>query len=159
MSALEPTSHTSGLQPNSFFLQRTNAGWHVIDNPSPLYVIAVASNDPVPPISPHSSLADPGMEMVRDAPEAVEAERGELASQVGVRDKRIAVLESELAVAHKQIQRVEMSVTWRLFVPVRRLLFAALGGERSAAAEELQRALRSVGRLVFGAKGSDRSSG
>jgi hypothetical protein len=47
-----------------------------------------------------------------------------------------------------------MSVTWRLFQRARTLVFAALGGERSAAAQALQRGLRSVGRLVFGAKGS-----
>lgn len=160
LSALEPTPlgptpGMSGSQPNSFFLRRTDTGWNVVDGLSPLYVIAVASNEPLPAISAHSSLADPGMESVRGAWETAEALRGELA----MRDEQISELHSQLAVAHQRLQRVEMSVTWRLFQRARAVVFAVLGGERSAAAQALQRGLRSVGRLVFGAKGSPGSSG
>ena len=151
MSALEPTTDTSGARPNSFFLQRTDAGWNVIDNPSPLYVIAVASNEPLPPISAHSSLADPGMESVRGAWETAEALRGELASQVALRDGQVSELQAQLAVAQRRLQRVELSVTWRLLQRGRTLVFAVLGGERSAAAQALQRSLRAIGRRVFGA--------
>ena len=151
MSALEPTTDSSGSRPNSFFLQRTDAGWNVIDNPSPLYVIAVASNEPLPPISAHSSLADPGMESVRGAWEAAEALRGELASQLALRDGQVSELQAQLDVAQQRLQRVELSVTWRLLQRGRTLVFAVLGGERSTAAQALQRSLRAIGRRVFGA--------
>ena len=151
MSALEPTPDTSGSRPNSFFLQRTDRGWNVIDNPSALYVIAVASNEPLPPISAHSSLADPGIESVRGAWETAEALRGELASQVALRDGQVSELQAQLAVAQQRLQRVELSVTWRLLQRGRTVVFAALGGERSSAAQALQRALRAIGRRVFGA--------
>ena len=150
MSSLEPTPDASGSGPKSFFLQRTDAGWNVIDNPSALYVIAVASNEPLPPISAHSSLADPGMESVRGAWETAEALRGELASQVALRDGQVSELQAQLAVAQRRLQRVEKSVTWRLLQRGRTLVFAALGGERSAAAQALQRSLRAIGRRVFG---------
>jgi hypothetical protein len=152
MSALEPATDTSGSQPNNFFVQRTDAGWNVIDSPSPLYVIAVASNEPLPPISAHSSLADPGMESVRGAWET--ALRGELGSQVALPDGQVSELQAQLAVAQRRLQRVEMSVTWRLLQRGRRLVFAALGGERSGAAQALQRSLRAIGRRVFGAGGA-----
>ena len=105
---------------------------------------------PLPPISAQSSLADPGMESVRGASETAEALRGELA----LRDGQISELHSRLAVAHQRLARVELSVTWRLFQCARTLVFAALGGERSAAAQALQRGLRLVGRLALRAKGS-----
>src|SRR6185437_9342020 len=101
-------------QPNSFFMQRTATGWNVIDSLPPLYVIAVASNEPLPPISANSSLADPGMESVRGARETAEALRGELASQVALRDGQVSELQAQLAVAQRRLQRVELSVTWRL---------------------------------------------
>jgi SAM-dependent methyltransferase len=148
LSALK-TAGTGGLPPEScFFVERVEEGWRRAPDLSPLYGIAVASNAALPPIAASSTLGDGGMEMVRAAWETSEVLRHELAAQAAAGDRIVAELQSQLSVARKQIQRVEMSVTWQVFQRIRALTFRLLGGEQSAATRALQATLRACGRLA-----------
>jgi hypothetical protein len=142
--SLEATGLETADAPSaSFFAERTEQGWRVDHEPAPLYVVAVASNEPLPPIAASSALGDYGLEMVREPAEALERLHRELESQTAERTR----LESELADANARLRRIEGSVTWQLFERARKVVFAVLGGEGSAAGRLLQSALRRIGSL------------
>ncbi len=58
----------------------------------------------------------------------------------------IATLDSALNEANGRLRRVDGSVSWQLFLRLRRRTFAVLGGEESPGVAALQRALRVTGR-------------
>jgi O-antigen biosynthesis protein len=138
----------NGMPAENVFVERAEEGWSLHPELSPLYIVAVASNEPLPPIAAHSALGDCGLDMVHMAWDANETLRLQLDEQSKAQALARVQLDSELTAARARIERVEGSVSWQLLERLRRLVFGIVGGEGSAAGAALQRALRRVGRLL-----------
>lgn len=152
--------------PRSFFVERAGEEWHLEPELTPLYVVAVASNAPLPPVPRDSTLGDPRIQLVRGAEaeavrrtaEAYEPRLAELEEQVqevaSLRARAaadahtISSLDAALNAATKRYARIEGSVTWQLFQRTRGRVFGLLGGEDSRGVEMLQSTLRQVGRRL-----------
>ena len=92
-----------------FFLEPVGDEWRVADELAPLYCVAVASRDPLPPIEPSSTLADPSLALLRDG-ERRQAERMKDALEEAIRTNAArqqaeweAVLEREVGVRDRDI--------------------------------------------------------
>ncbi len=165
LTAIDPVD-PSPQRARTFFVEQVDEEWRPIEQPAPLYVVAVASNGPLalPPVE--STLGDPGIQIVRAAERAA-AERAQIAVQplqqhVTELSREVAALRARMAedahtissleaavdTANRSLARVEASVTWQLFQRSRARAFAALGGEESRPVLALQRSLRFLGRKL-----------
>jgi GT2 family glycosyltransferase/glycosyltransferase involved in cell wall biosynthesis/protein-L-isoaspartate O-methyltransferase len=165
-SALSDLGVSTGASDwRTFFVEREGEEWNVAPGISPLYLIAIASDAPLPTLPPDSTLADCGIELVdaarQDLARELEGRSGELARLRALRahdEHTISSLNAELAAARRKLVRVEGSVTWNLFQRIRGVLFGALGGERSSAVLALQRSLRRLGRALRAVRSSGTTS-
>ncbi len=156
-----------------FFLARADGEWTLGPPPQPLFCIAVASNAPLPPLGASSTLADAGLEVVRQAERAgaaAVAERDELISHAhhhlelrreeifSLEARRVELelrrgdLEAELVQEREFRSRVESSVSWQAFQRARGALYGAIG-EDSWMARAIGAALRLVGRVTLKRQG------
>ena len=156
-----------------FFLARADGEWTLGPPPQPLFCIAVASNAPLPPLGASSTLADAGLEVVRQAERAgaaAVAERDELISHAhhhlelrreeifSLEARRVELelrrgdLEAELVQEREFRSRVESSVSWQAFQRARGALYGAIG-EDSRMARAIGAALRLVGRVTLKRQG------
>ena len=120
----------SGEQPepaarSDFFLERAGEEWRVAGDPAPLYCVAAASRAPLPPIDQSSTLADAGLELLRDGErrqaervrDAIGDETGRetarvraeweevVGREVGVRDRDIETRGEELRELERELDR------------------------------------------------------
>jgi GT2 family glycosyltransferase/SAM-dependent methyltransferase len=159
MAALDGSASASA---STFVIQRDGDAWQTLPELPALYMVAVASDAALPEIASMSTLGDPGIELLREAEETLanrqaafaETEatlRRELAqrrAQAASDAHTIAGLDAQLSELRRQYLRIQGSVIWQLFQRVRRIAFAALGGERSSAIRALQSTLRMIGRRL-----------
>jgi SAM-dependent methyltransferase len=164
--------HPAG-QGEDFFIARAGGEWHATDAPDALFCVAVASNAPLPAIGRSSTLADAGLEVVRQAERAGAAavaerdgllahanhhlavRRDEIMALAARRDELEAArreLVAELAAERAFRSRVESSVTWQTFQRLRGALYGAIG-ERSRLGRAIGSALRLVGRVTVKRQG------
>jgi GT2 family glycosyltransferase/SAM-dependent methyltransferase/glycosyltransferase involved in cell wall biosynthesis len=130
----------------AFTLERAGDEWRVGGSPSPLYVLAVASQEALPELARDSSLSDFGLELLRAAERqgaenvgAVEAARAEMEAERG---RALAALSSESRRA-EAFERERNALVGELAGAA-----AALEGARARSAEDA-RALSSVTWLLF----------
>ena len=155
-------------------LERDEGGWRVAGPPPPLYVLAVASNRPLPELPSESTLSDYDLANIA-AGQLPDAESGDdprasLAARQRFATKRVESLRAlerareELLAAHDDIKqlyaeigalreearRTQGSVAWRLFQRTRDRVYESLGGHRSRGGRALSGIMRMIGRLAFG---------
>ena len=148
----------------SFSIERSDDDWRLVDEPAPMYVIAVASNGELPESSGKSLLVDAGEELVkahiseRGARHQLESVTRQLLSvgdDLG-NERRFTAALQERAFGDEQtivrlqndLATIEGSVSWQLFERTRRLLYGRLGGRESPIGRLLQKFLRAIGRLT-----------
>jgi len=164
LSALAPPS-PSAAPGEDLFVKRTERGIE-LDDPAPIFCVAVASRAPLPPLPRSSTLADSGLGLVRETARAYAAsvaERdgllGEAHEKLGeanrmLDERRAEVLSigDQLVAARTELdalqKRIEQSVSWQVFQRARRALYGVIG-ERSWLARRLGAGLRLLGRLVL----------
>jgi SAM-dependent methyltransferase len=147
-----------------FSIERSDGDWRVVDEPSPMYVIALASNGELPGSSLESLLVDAGEELIkthiseRGARHQLESVTSQLLSvgdELG-NERRFTAALQERAFGDEQtivrlqndLATIEGSVSWQLFQRTRRLLYGRLGGRESPIGQLLQKCLRTIGRLT-----------
>ena len=91
----------------TFFIERTGDTWRSAPAPSPLYLVAVASNVQLPAVPSESTLADCGLELQRSAQAASASAANE---QLAEAQGRLTRLQSELG----ERRRAEREATQRL---------------------------------------------
>ncbi|HWD85426.1 MAG TPA: glycosyltransferase [Solirubrobacteraceae bacterium] len=163
----------------TMFVEREGDEWRRVELDSPVYLVAMASDEPLPATPVDSVLADVGLGII-------EAERERIFTQYarGDRDvdeqdggdaglvRELARRDLDLIEARRHIQhlqeslvslqqdygrsiqlmrRVEESVTWNAFQRLRRRAFGLMGGEDSRRVRALQWTLRALGRRRRGA--------
>lgn len=162
LSPLEQAAPAS-KELQSFLIERSDGDWRLVDEPSPMYVIALASNGELPESSAESLLVDAGEELIkvldseRQARHGLESVRRELLSvgdALGNERRLTAALqerawgdEQTIARLQHDLATIEESVSWQLFQRARRMLYRMLGGRESPIGQLLQKVLRAVGRL------------
>lgn len=123
----------------------------------PLYLIAVASNSPLPELPANSSLSDFGLRLVR----RVEAERDRSLGELGAARSELEATQIQLAertrdlegerrsaeASRRELARIEGSVTWRLLQRASERFYSVIGRE-SRAAGLWGAALRAIGRRM-----------
>jgi GT2 family glycosyltransferase/glycosyltransferase involved in cell wall biosynthesis/SAM-dependent methyltransferase len=107
---------------SDFFLDRAGDEWSPSSAPAAVYLVAVASNAPLPSIASHSTLSDPGLSLLRqgerDAADRVLAELGhtrrddELQRRREVRERQ-RVAEEQLAQRDWDIARATADIEAR----------------------------------------------
>jgi O-antigen biosynthesis protein len=175
-SALYPVSGVDGAGGAGGFIEREAGTWRPAAAPVPLYLVAIASRQPVSGAA-FSYLADPGLALMRDEELVSERLRGELtqaqervneledaeARAAGLEDAqaRLAVLavsqsenavraevaEAELRKAAPRLARMDASVTWHLLERMRGVLTRP-DGKRTGLGRVVSLALRLVGRRM-----------
>jgi GT2 family glycosyltransferase/SAM-dependent methyltransferase len=95
LNALGPPTEGGEPPPPDFYLERAGEEWRVAGEPAPLYCVVLASRVPLASISPNSTLADCGLELLR-AGERAQAERVQKAMQ----------MVAEGAVEHERAARI-----------------------------------------------------
>jgi GT2 family glycosyltransferase/ubiquinone/menaquinone biosynthesis C-methylase UbiE len=155
-SALEQLEHGSerlAAAGRSFVVERAGDEWRVAPGLPALYVVAVASDGELPPLPRDSTLADPELELKREAATAAREQLKRELERLKARSVQdaatIASLNESLNDANRKLSQIEGSVTWQLFQRVRATTFKLLGGRDSPGGERLQAALRLVGRLLL----------
>jgi GT2 family glycosyltransferase/SAM-dependent methyltransferase len=154
-----------------FALQRVGEDWRGAGEPAPMYLVAVASREPLPELPADSLLSDYELQILRQYAEASAAARRELADAGGaaaqqaverqrqqtldVSFDRIAAqrdeieqLKAERARDTAELRRMRESIVWHGFQRVRGKLFSALGGAGSRRARALQWSIRAAGRRL-----------
>jgi SAM-dependent methyltransferase len=117
-------------------IERVEGDWRVAAPPSPMYLVAVASDGPLPEPPGESSLFDYGLEVVADLH----------AKYVRELEERHEELVAANALAQRwkeEAQRVQESAAWRLLERVRGFVYAVIG-EDSALARRLRGLMHSV---------------
>ena len=171
LSPLEQAAPAS-KELQSFVIERSDGDWRLVDDMSPMYVIALASNAELPERPAESLLVDAGEELLKAREQALGSERaahdqlaavrrellsvgdalvserrltGVLQERAAGDEQTIARLQTDMAVYQATI---EESVSWQMFQRARRLLYGILGGRESPVGQLLQKALRAIGRLT-----------
>ncbi|HMD57218.1 MAG TPA: glycosyltransferase [Solirubrobacteraceae bacterium] len=67
----------------SYFVERAGEEWRTAGDPAPMYLVAVASNEPLPAVSTDSALGDCGLELMR-------ARERELAALLAAKEGEVA---------------------------------------------------------------------
>jgi O-antigen biosynthesis protein len=118
LAALEPPKGSEPA-PRTIFVERQGDRWDVSAGPSPLYMVAVASNAELPAIASDSTLGDADLNLLREieraagdrVSEAAQATAGELerlrAESEGVR-RAVADRDVELALCRTRLREVEV---------------------------------------------------
>jgi O-antigen biosynthesis protein len=153
-------------------IERVGDEWLTVGPPPPRYLIAIASDSPLPDLPGQSTLSDFGLGLLREAEDAVLEERERARVGLEAMERRIRherrrltgdviapsrelddvrgivrdVLQ-ELEEARQELIRVEQSVTWQLFQRARSRLYGAIGHE-SPAGRRLRTVLQRIGRLT-----------
>jgi O-antigen biosynthesis protein len=176
LSALNAADQPRSDAIADFFVGEQEDGLAVLEEPEPLFYVAVASDAPLPPAPASSTLADCGLELVlqtarahsvavaerdrlladanrtlaekRDEVLSVGAKLATVEEQLLAKGARLLALERELADAQTFIRRVEESVTWQSFQRARGALYRTIG-EESRVARGLGATLRLLGRLLL----------
>lgn len=174
LSAIEADEAAVGAR-TDFFVAAAEEGIEPIEEPPPLFFVALASDAPLPAVAASSTLSDYGLELLRQTERAhgvAVAERDRLLSEANAKlasanalldekyaeavrvAARVSELESqllrqgdELAELERFRRRVEGSVSWQLFQRARTALYRVLG-EDTALGRALGSALRLLGRLT-----------
>ena len=123
-------------------IERVDEDWREAGAPDPLYLVAVASDGPLPALPGESTLIDYGLEVLAERDARFRAE-------LEAKNDLLVAEQARAQRAEDEARRVTESVTWRALERVRRLVPAdsALG----------RRARALTGRLF--ARGSRRSAG
>jgi SAM-dependent methyltransferase len=111
-------------------IERVEGDWRVAAPPSPMYLVAVASDGPLPEAPGESSLFDYGLEVVADLH----------AMYVRQLEEQHEQLVAAYALAQRwedEARRVQESVAWRALERVRGLVYGVIG-EDSALARRLR---------------------
>ena len=94
----------AGGEGDTIFVERDDIGWTRSETPDPMYVVAVASGQPLPRTPGHVSVADPALALVRE----MEARVGETSSELGELHRaagdQIAALERESAALRREAE-------------------------------------------------------
>jgi SAM-dependent methyltransferase len=134
-----------------FFIERTGEEWRVASSASPMYLIGVASARPLGDVAPAlSTLADPGVELIRVKDEAIErlaADIDDRATQIADLHGRLAASEVHAAGLRHELDRYERSVTIQSFVRISNAVYGVIGRD-STLGLALQKTLRAIGRLL-----------
>jgi O-antigen biosynthesis protein len=160
LNALDATS--AETQPGRDVFVRRSAVGLELDDPPPIFCVAVASREPLPPIPASSTLADADLELVKETARAYGAsvaERDHLLGEAHERlnesnrmldDKRAELLSlgDELAAARRELSLIEKSVSWQLLQRSKATATRLLGGEQSRLARALSAGLRLLGRFL-----------
>lgn len=159
-----------------FVMERHDGEWQLASGISPMYVVAVASNAPLPQAPDDSVLVDPGQELVgtwqRAQAEAhsaalemqrkYDAIRRELldTGDALADERRLTAALQERAAGDEQViarlqsefaayrSAIEASYTWKLYQWLRRMVYRVLGGRNSPAGELVARTVRRLGKLA-----------
>ena len=104
LAALEDPTGDDAAPWRSFFIERVGDEWRVASGLSPVYVVALASNAPLPPGPADSTLGDCGLQLVR----AVEADRaeklGEARALREARERDARELQTELEAQRSELE-------------------------------------------------------
>ena len=93
-----------------FVIERSSGEWRIAPGISPMYVIAVASNDRLPDVPSDSVLIDPGQELLSAAESArVDAERARAAVEEAAR-QQVASAQDQLAAMRTQLAKTSEAV-------------------------------------------------
>ncbi|HEX4435966.1 MAG TPA: class I SAM-dependent methyltransferase [Solirubrobacteraceae bacterium] len=166
LSALERAGTRGTTAGHDFFVAPGEGGLAEIEEPAPLFCVAVASNAELPPVGGSSTLADYSLELLHqtarahavavaerdsllaDANEQLSLKREEVIEVGG----RLAAVEAQLLAMGDRLReeerfrlRMESSTSWQAFQRLRALLYGAIG-EDSRAGRALKSLLRAVGR-------------
>ena len=121
-------------------IERVEDDWRVAGTPSPLYLVAVASNEELPELPGESSLFDYGLEVLEERQATVEQLLQEL------RERR-----EQLLAAYARAERAELAektmretVAWRLHERLQPLVYRYLGEDTT-----IGRALRRLTTRVY----------
>jgi GT2 family glycosyltransferase/SAM-dependent methyltransferase/glycosyltransferase involved in cell wall biosynthesis len=154
------------------FVQREGDEWHPTDLGTPVYLVALASDSPLPDPAWDSMLADVGLGLVEAERERIVTEyaRGsgpveglgqhesELLRELARRDldlsdaqrqiqqlrDTIVSLQQEYGRSIQMMRRVEESITWSAFQRIRQRAFGLAGGEKSRPVQAFQWTLRTA---------------
>lgn len=152
-------------------IERDDEGWRAAGRPSPLYVLAVASNAPPPELPAESTLSDHGIELIPGPgdeeadPEQARhalAARQQFATRQARRPGELASAREELVAAHDELKRLyaeigelreeraraEASISWRLVQSARTSVHRRLGGPGSRGGRLASLGVRAVGRIA-----------
>jgi GT2 family glycosyltransferase/SAM-dependent methyltransferase/glycosyltransferase involved in cell wall biosynthesis len=142
-------------------IERAGDEWRPAGSPSPLYVIAVASDAPLPELPGGSTLSDFELGLLREAQEAHAETRMELgfaraeskrheaeAARLGGEMTTLTEELDEKRRALAAIRNPEESVLWRLLEAARRRFYGAIGGRDSWPGRATRASLRMVGRRL-----------
>ena len=131
-------------------IERVGDDWRPAAAIPPLYVIAVASNAPLPELPGASTLSDFGVEALRQAEQERDragSERDRLAGEVASLARQLDDERRRADAAAVELARVQSSVVWSLFQRARSRFYGAVGQE-SRAGRTVSAALRRIGRRL-----------
>jgi SAM-dependent methyltransferase len=176
LSALDAAEQPRSDTTADFFVGQQEDGLAVLEEPEPLFYVAVASDAPLPATPRSSTLADCGLELVvqtarahsvavaerdrllgeanrklqekRDEVLAIGAKLATVEQQLLGKGARLLAVERELAEAQTFVRRVEESVTWQSLQRAKGALYSVIG-EQSRLARALSATLRLLGRVVL----------
>jgi 2-polyprenyl-3-methyl-5-hydroxy-6-metoxy-1,4-benzoquinol methylase len=165
-SLLSPLAAPGSNELQGFRIERSDGDWRLVDDISPMYVVAIASNGKLPSMPAESLLVDAGDELVKAGDQALASERAarefesvkrELLSVgdalwserrlTAALQQRAAGDEHIIARLQTDLANIQTSSSWRLFLRMRRLLYGILGGRDSPMGKLLNKVLRALGRL------------
>ncbi len=142
-------------------IERAGEDWRPAGPPAPLYVIAVASDAPLPELPCGSTLSDFELSLLREAQQAHAETRMELAvaradskrheAEAARLGGEITTLSKELDEQRRALAALpnpDESVMWRLLLAARRRFYGAIGGRDSWLGKATGVALRRVGRRL-----------
>jgi SAM-dependent methyltransferase len=176
LSALDPRYAPAAAPAGDFLVRATpDAGLRLAPAARPIFLVALASNGPLPAAAASSTLADYGMELVHETARAhavavaerdrlLEEANGQLARTNQLFDERnreLLALGDELgsvrsqlldagdrlAATQAELALIEQSVSWQLLQRARGAFHGALG-KRSWLGRSVSRLLQLVGRLL-----------
>jgi O-antigen biosynthesis protein len=164
LSALAPSS-TPSPAGEDLFVRRTEQGIE-LDDPTPIFCVAVASRVPLPRLPRSSTLADSGLELVRETARAYAASVAERDALLGdaheklneanrmLDEKRAEALAlgDELFAARSELEalqrELELSVSWQFLQRARHVLYGAIDKD-SRSGRAIGAGLRLLGRLAL----------
>jgi GT2 family glycosyltransferase/SAM-dependent methyltransferase len=129
--------------PSAFFIERAGEEWRLAGDPAALYMIALASDVPLEPVSSTSTLADCGLELMRAS------ERG------GAEFARTIASERDAALAREEVARDALD-RLRLEIRHRDVRVDHLQGEIAGVRERLDGSERSAHELFVALEESRR---
>jgi SAM-dependent methyltransferase len=145
-SRIEPLDATSsghlGVR-----IEWTDGEWRPAGTPPPLYIVAVASSEPLPELAGDSTLADYGFQVITELRDEFEIERQRLIAELHERARERAEAHARAQQAEDALAEMQASVSWQLVDRARRAL-DRLAPPGSLPRRTLSRALLGIGRRL-----------